>query len=237
MDTSFDEDENAVYGFIYGMSNNIQYPGYIKIGLTTRPIECRLREANKRKTFEIRQNNSCFKYDIVKYVKEPKKKEKALHTIIGKTYNRYEKSEFFFISLDDLKEYFDLIDGEYVELPSNKKNIQTNRCIIIDDSDDDIIEEKCITNSNTNSRRSMSKCLIDGIKIRHTINNHTVEGIYDAEYNDIEHFGEYYSLNKFVKQHYLFCNIQITNVNAWKECYYLDNNNQWISTFTLPIRS
>ena len=95
-------------GYIYCFSNSA-FPKLLKIGMTERTPEERLREAN-----------SCTwcpnPYEIVlaKKVSNPREKEKSIHSILSKYGNRENKNrEFFEIEIDEVKQFFNLIDGEY----------------------------------------------------------------------------------------------------------------------------
>ena len=95
-------------GYIYCFSNSA-FPKLLKIGMTQRTPEERLREAN-----------SCTwcpnPYEIVlaKKVTKPREKEKSIHLLLSKYGNRENKNrEFFEIEIDEVKQFFNLIDGEY----------------------------------------------------------------------------------------------------------------------------
>lgn len=97
-------------GYIYCFSND-SMPELVKVGMTDRNPEERLKEANKPDTFKP---PSPYKIEFVKYVKDPKEKEKTLHKLLQKYTERVNTHrEFFRISPDDLRVFFDLIDGSY----------------------------------------------------------------------------------------------------------------------------
>ena len=97
-------------GYIYCFSND-SMPGLVKVGMTDRNPEERLKEANKPDTFKP---PSPYKIEFVKYVKDPKEKEKTLHKLLQKYTERvHTHREFFRITPDDLRVFFDLIDGNY----------------------------------------------------------------------------------------------------------------------------
>ena len=57
---------------------------------------------------------SPYKIEFVKYVKDPREKERTLHKLLQKYTERvHTHREFFRISPDDLRVFFDLIDGSY----------------------------------------------------------------------------------------------------------------------------
>ena len=96
-------------GYIYCFTNP-SMPGLVKCGETERtPIE-RLREANVSNTWIP----TPFKIEFAKFVTNPKEKEGILHKLLEKYTERVNpKREFFRISVEDLKVFFDLIDGEW----------------------------------------------------------------------------------------------------------------------------
>ena len=96
-------------GYVYCMTNESMH-GVVKIGMTTRKMEVRLNEANKRDTFKI---PTLFVVAIAKKVNDPKDKEQTLHKILTHLGRRVEqRREFFNASVEDVKLYFDLMDGE-----------------------------------------------------------------------------------------------------------------------------
>ena len=97
-------------GYIYCFSND-SMPGLVKVGMTDRHPEERLKEANKPDTFKP---PSPYKIEFAKYVIDPKQKEKTIHKLLEKYTERVNTNrEFFRILPDDLRVFFDLIDGSY----------------------------------------------------------------------------------------------------------------------------
>ena len=96
------------YGYIYCITNP-SMPNYVKVGMTERTPEIRLKEANIHDTWK-----SPTKYILAyaKYVKEPLKKEKIIHKLLEKYTKRINKTEFFETSSETVLEFFELIDGE-----------------------------------------------------------------------------------------------------------------------------
>ena len=94
-------------GFLYGFSNESMQK-MLKVGVTKRsPIE-RLNEANRSYTWIPTQ----FKLELAKQVTDPFKKEKILHNILTMNGKRVSPDrEFFRISVEELKLYFELMDG------------------------------------------------------------------------------------------------------------------------------
>lgn len=100
-------------GYVYAMSNK-SMPGILKIGMTERSIEERLKEANG--TFTLIP----FVVEMSKYVLNFKEKERCIHQIFqSKRVNP--KKEFFQVTLEEIKPIFDLMDS--VENIESDKNI------------------------------------------------------------------------------------------------------------------
>jgi hypothetical protein len=104
-------------GYLYAMSNK-SMPGILKIGMTERSIEERLKEANG--TFTLIP----FVVEISKYVSNFKEKERCIHQILqSKRVNP--KKEFFQVTLEEIKPIFDLMDS--VEKKNIKEIIQDKK--------------------------------------------------------------------------------------------------------------
>jgi hypothetical protein len=95
-------------GYLYCFENECM-PGILKIGFTERTIEERLQEANSTGTFGPPKD---YKIVLGKYVKHVRKKEFILHALLSK-YRINPKKEFFNTSVEYVKLYFDLLDGEW----------------------------------------------------------------------------------------------------------------------------
>jgi hypothetical protein len=98
---------NENMGYIYCFSN-ISMPGIFKIGMTLRTPEERLKEANISNTWKP---PTSYQIELSKYIRDPKRKETILHTLLSKFTKRINKRrEFFKVSLDDVKLLFDLME-------------------------------------------------------------------------------------------------------------------------------
>jgi hypothetical protein len=95
-------------GYVYCLENE-SMPGLVKIGYTDRTMEERLQEANNSGTFGPPTE---YKIVFAKFVKEPRVKESILHTLLSRV-RRNPKKEFFTVSADHVKLYFELLDGEW----------------------------------------------------------------------------------------------------------------------------
>lgn len=217
-------------GYIYCFSNP-SMPGIHKIGMTERTPDTRLSEANASDTW---RPPTLYKIELAKKVLEPKQKEITLHKLFSQYTERINpKREFFRISLEEVKTFFDLIDGE------NWIQNQEHEC------EEDIEEiEECDETYQTKQLqivkgcRDASKCFTNNQRIRHTIGiNKIWIGVYDSLSNGILYNEKLYQgrspLNKFVTSHYESeRSDRVTNANAWSECE-CEVDGKWISTYNL----
>jgi hypothetical protein len=169
-------------GYLYCLSNP-SIPDLLKVGMTERTPEDRVRELFKTGV------PTPFKIEFAKQVSDPKQKEKTLHALLSQYTDRVSsKREFFRVSPEEVKTFFDLMDGEWwVENTDEDESVKTQ-----------LLDGKC---------RNMSKCFTDGQRIRHTIGiNKTWIGIYDSSKNGIIYNDKIYQgrspLNQFAKSHY-----------------------------------
>ena len=208
------------HGYLYCFSNE-SMPGILKVGMTKRTPEKRLNEANSSDTW---RPPTQYKIEFAKKVLNPKQKETTLHNLLSQYTERINPNrEFFRVSSEEVKTFFDLIDGDlWVKDPEKEEEE----------------EEYTISNSPDVKCRDMSKCFTNGQRIRHTIGiNKTWIGIYDSSKNGIMYNGKIYQgrspLNQFAKSHYeTERNDRVSNVNAWRECE-CEVNEKWISTYNL----
>ena len=93
------------YGYIYCFSNP-SMPGILKIGMTERTPETRLREANASDTW---RPPTPYNIEFAKKVYNPSKKENTLHTLMEQYTDRiHPRREFFRISSEEVINFFDL---------------------------------------------------------------------------------------------------------------------------------
>jgi hypothetical protein len=212
------------YGYLYCFSNS-SMPGILKVGMTERTPDLRLNEANSSDTW---RPPTPYKIEFAKKVLNPKQKETTLHNLLSQYTERINpKREFFRVSSEEVKTFFDLIDGDlWVKDPEEEE----------EEEEED--NQSTISNSPVVKCRDMSKCFTNGQKIRHTIGiNKTWIGIYDSSKNGIMYNEKIYQgrspLNQFAKSHYeTERNDRVSNVNAWSECE-CEVNGKWISTYNL----
>ncbi len=105
-------------GWVYCISNeNVRSAkspnNLLKIGMTDRTPQERLAEANRSDTWRPPVN---YKIEFAKKVKNAIKKEKTLHKLLEQYNERVNHGrEFFDISVEKARLYFDLMDGTYWE--------------------------------------------------------------------------------------------------------------------------
>jgi len=202
------------HGYIYCFSNP-SYEGILKVGMTERTPEDRTKELFKTGV------PTPFKIEFAKKVENPKQKEILIHGILTYYHERVNSNrEFFRVSPEQVKKFFELIDGEWwVENPKEE-----NQSII----------------SKSQPCRDMNKCFKDGQRIRHTIDGKkTWTGTYYSSKNEINHEGKIYQglspLNQFAKSHYKIERPDRTpECNAWKECE-CEEKGIWKTTYDLPL--
>jgi hypothetical protein len=114
-------------GWVYCISNenirSAKSPNNVllKIGMTERTPEERLAEANRSDTWRPPVN---YKIEFAKKVKNAFQKEKTIHKLLEQYNERVNRSrEFFDISVEKARLYFDLMDGEYLE-PKEPENLK-----------------------------------------------------------------------------------------------------------------
>lgn len=95
-------------GYLYCFSNE-SLKNLYKIGMTTRNVEDRLKEANSSTW-----NPDKFKMELCVRVEDVEKKEKLIHQMLEK-YRSNSRREFFEVSLDKVKFLFDLLREEEIK--------------------------------------------------------------------------------------------------------------------------
>jgi hypothetical protein len=211
-------------------------PGILKVGMTERTPEIRLQEANSSDTW---RPPSPYKIEFAKKVSNPKQKETTIHILLAQYKERINpKREFFRASTQEIKMFFELMDGDFWENEEKYKQYEDEyEKNEYDENDYDKNED---SDSKTNPLRCRDTriCFTHGQRIRHTIGNYNVWiGTYDSSKNGILCNGILYQgrspLNQFVKSHYQTERTdRVSNANAWSECE-CEINGQWVSTFNL----
>lgn len=92
-------------GYIYCLSNELM-PGLLKIGMTMRTPEDRIKELYTTGV------PTPFKIEFAKKVSDVVQKEKVLHLLLGKYTSRLPGREFFKTDTTTVRDFFALMDGE-----------------------------------------------------------------------------------------------------------------------------
>jgi hypothetical protein len=220
-------------GFIYCFSNE-SYPGLLKIGMTDRTPDDRLKDANS-----CTWCHTPFINVIAKKVQNPIEKERKLHDYL-KDKRVNPRREFFNISIDEIRKLFALMDGEIwnptkdelesppdpispLELPTFAPNPQ--------------LEPKQEPKQEPASKpvRDMAKCLKDGQRVRHIINKNVDDlhktwiAIYNSKENQLMHNNiPYNTPSGFAEAHYKSTRKDRgSSVNGWTSCE-CEINGEWI---------
>lgn len=231
-------------GYIICYSNEWM-PNILKIAMTETSPELALNELNKYQNVIP----APYKIELAKKVLNPKIKEADLYTILSRyTKPINQENGFFNTSIKDIKEFFNLMDGdEWTE------QVLEN---------DDTINSSSPTNMPSITR----KCFTDGQRIRHIIGEHKIwSGVYDYDKDaiilcSIKHeenglwkcvrklYGEFYlkksdnvshwfsPIEQFVREHYQaegfyrdYSNPVCESIASWIECKCMVDG-KWVST-------
>ena len=203
LNTATANNTDPTQGYIYCLSN-VSMPGLVKIGMTTKSPEER---ADGLFTTGV---PTPFTIEFAKLVKEPRKKEKILHshieTVCGERVNG--SREFFRVDPQLVRTLFELTDGEWWQ-SSISDTIQLKRVSFYD-------------------------CVEDGCQIRHTISSkdQVLTGSFCSATNSI-HVDDktFTSLSSFAKYHYeIAFPERSSSANGWVECEVkiLDDGGQYI---------
>jgi len=211
---------SKITGYIYCFSNP-SMPNILKIGMTERTPEERVKELFTTGV------PLPFKIEFAKSVKDPKGKESTLHLLLEQYTERINpRREFFRVSPEEVRKFFDLMDGEmwsetYVEEEEEEEE------------DTSLVPR--VKPTSVKGCRDMAKCFTNGQRIRHKIGiNKTWIGTYDSSKNGIIYDGKTLTLNKFAVSHFESERPdRVSNVNAWKDCE-CEVDGKWISTYSLP---
>jgi len=207
-------------------------PGILKVGMTERTPIIRLGEANASDTW---RPPTPYKIEFAKKVSDASGKEKTLHTLLEQYTRRINpRREFFHVSLEEVRKFFDLMDGEMWAETRVKEDEEEEE----EEEEGDTSSESApqVNPTGVKGCRDMAKCFKNGQRIRHTIGiNKTWVGTYDSSTNQILYDRKLYtSLSRFACAHNLTeLTHRITNTaNGWKECE-CEVDGKWISTYSL----
>jgi hypothetical protein len=206
-------------GYLYCFSNE-SMPGIYKIGMTERSPSIRLNEANNSDTW---RPPTPYKLEIAKKVKNAKQKETTLHKLLSQYTERINpKREFFKISIEEVKTFFELMDGElWIDVE-------------VSETEDEDDTESDVNINIIRGCRDMNKCFSHGQRIRHIIGiNKIMIGYYDSDKNTIINNDKIFkSLSSFAEYHYSIERPYRRSANGWRECE-CEVNGEWISTYNL----
>jgi len=212
-------------------------PGILKVGMTERTPEARLSEANASDTW---RPPTPYKIKFAKKVSNPSQKEKTLHTLLEQYTDRiHPRREFFKVSQEEVRKFFDLMDGEmWAETCKKEEEKEEEEEEEEQEEEEDTSLESAprVKGTGVKGCRDMAKCFRNGQCIRHTIGiNKSWIGTYDSSKNGVVCDGKFYkSLSGFAETHY---SIDRTDrckaANGWKECQ-CEVDGMWISTYSLP---
>jgi len=213
---------------MYCFSNG-SMPGILKVGMTKseeRTPDKRLREANSSDTW---RPPAPYVIEFAKKISDPEQKEIILHRLLTQYTERPNpRREFFKVTTEEVKSFFELMDGEWW---NTNNNSQENE--VVDESDE---QDEFVSNTYDEQPkcRDMRKCFANGQQIRHRIGiTEIIIGIYNQENNTIMYEGQLITLNKFTENHYKKIRPDRTyKNNAWKECE-CEINGEWVSTYNL----
>ena len=238
------------YGYLYCFSNQSMI-GILNVGMTEKSPKNILNESN---TFNTWRPPTPYKIEFAKKVYNPYEKKQKIHNAL-KEHRIHSDGEFFRVSPEEVRNLFDLPDGEmWNDDDDNEDNDDNedddddddneddededeNEDDEDDDNNEDDEESKPFTNApGVRCCRDMTKCFKDGQLIRHTISmrKNTWIGIYNSSRNVIMYNDkEYESLSGFTGDHYRIVYPERgSNSNGWAECdYYIDG--KWCSTFCI----
>ena len=226
------------YGYVYCFSN--PELKCLKVGMTMRTPDVRLKEANLADTW---RPPAPYKIEFAKKVSNPYKKEKTLHKLLEQyTIRVNPKREFFQVSPEEVLIFFDLMDGEMwketlkedLENEEEEEEEEEEECVI-NDGEELSIRIKNGKVVEPRGCRDMAKCFMNGQRISHTIGiNKAWICVYDSYKNALIYNGKIYKkLYHFTKAHYQLERPDRTSENnAWKECR-CEVEGEWISTYNL----
>jgi hypothetical protein len=98
---------NREEGYIYCLSNPI-YPNTYKVGTTKKDPK------ERAKQLYTTGVPTPFKIEFAKKTYDYKHKEVIMHDLLSTYGQRFQKREFFNVSLDTIRKLFELIDGENI---------------------------------------------------------------------------------------------------------------------------
>ena len=204
-------------------------PGILKVGMTERTPEARLSEANSPDTW---RPPTPYKIEFAKKVSNHPQKEKTLHTLLEQYTDRiHPRREFFKVSSEEVRKFFDLMDGEmWAETPKEEEE---------EEEEEDTSSESAPVVNATGVKGccDMTRCFTNGQRIRHIVGINKIGiGTYDSSKNGVVYNEILYpSLSKFAIAHILKDHNpnRTSKRNGWEHCE-CEVDGKWISTYSLP---
>jgi hypothetical protein len=228
-------------GYIYCFSN-ASMPGILKIGMTERTPNVRLSEANASDTW---RPPTLYNIEFAKKVYNPFGKEKTLHTLLEQYTDRiHPRREFFRVSPEEVRKFFDLMDGE-MWAESRIVEAEGEEDEEDEEEEEDVEEDNGIVSSSKLEKeartkkkgcRRMEKCFTNGQRIRHTIGiNNTWIATFDSIKNVLIREGrEYKAMCSFANAHWKSVRPDSNrHADGWGGCE-CEVDGKWISTYSLP---
>ena len=205
--------------------------------MTKRTPDLRLKEANSS-TWTFPE----FTIEFAKLVSNPRDKETKIHNILARYEKRiYPNREFFNVSLDEVKDLFDLIDGEWWDTKDIPR--QSAESDIKDIPRQSAESDTKDSHKSPKGTRDHKRVFKDGQRIIHKIGEDKIWiGHWNSAENGIYYNGKLFKgvsganpspLNEFAKKHYEEeGDPKAKKFNAWGVCQY-DNNGKWETTKNL----
>jgi hypothetical protein len=215
-------------------------PGILKVGMTERTPVIRLGEANASDTW---RPPIPYKIEFAKKVSDASGKEKTLHTLLEQYTERINpRREFFRVSPEEVRKFFDLMDGEMwaeTRVEEEEEEEAEEEETEEDESGDNVISStKLEKEARTKNKgcRDMSKCFTNGQRVRHTIGiNNIWVAVFDSIKKCLIHEGnEYKAMCSFANAHWK--NVRPDSnrhADGWGGCM-CEVDGKWISTYSLP---
>lgn len=178
-------------GYIYCFSNESMSDVY-KIGHTTRSPIMRLKDDNSSDTW---RPPNLYKLEFAKLVENCKEKETMVHNLLEKCNSRISSNrEFFRTSLDNIKDIFDRMDGEWYDKALDSEYKQ------------DVLEKKLLNNDVTNKTKNITPTVISTTDQE---NNAITCSVCSKIYKNLITYNKHISLNR--------CHVKVID-NICKYC-------------------
>lgn len=207
-------------GWVYCLTNE-SIPDQVKVGQTANnPID-------RAKQISGTGLPTPHKVVFAKKVSNYKQKERQLHKLLAKYEGRTNpKREFFKCKPEDVKLFFDLIDGEWLNIAETHVDTVSH---VSKDTVSHVSNDTVIIKTETSKYLTDNSILMDGIDIKHVIKEkglfttkHSRCGRYNRSNNVIicEKGKIHRTLQEFIDSHYRDEKITKFNENEMNNLYY-----------------